>query len=369
MKKIFSFVKIFFTIFILSIVYLVFVKHGNILVLVMDIRSCFRFNNSGKMLFEEALLISLCVVVVDFILAKSKCVMGWKISVGLKSLKIEYAMLHKLLYLVVYGLFVWVIICALPNFGDYKKSTWPKDITVGHSFGEIDGFTYTGSKEAFLRNYDVGHKTFEVDLSLTRDRKIVLSHDWEWWKTITNQDEIYEPSRQEFLEKPIYGKYQAMSFEDLCEVMGSHPDIWIITDTKFKDNEMVAKQFSELLTEAKASGNEEILDRLVIQIYDEDMYEYVENVNHFNNYIFTLYARWYGDKSEFEDICRWSVANGINTITIWDYLYNPIIQEIADAYGISLYVHTVNDVGTAKQFLKDGVNGVYTDSISPSELE
>ena len=44
------------------------------------------------------------------------------------------------------------------------------------------------------------------------------------------------------------------------------------------------------------------------------------------------------------------------------------LTEIAKRYGLRVYVHTVNDVEDAKEILKKGVRGIYTDEILIEEL-
>lgn len=50
---------------------------------------------------------------------------------------------------------------------------------VAHVLGGIDDKAYTNSKEALLYNYNLGHRAFEVDFSITSDEKLVCAHDWE----------------------------------------------------------------------------------------------------------------------------------------------------------------------------------------------
>ena len=64
----------------------------------------------------------------------------------------------------------------LPSHNNYK---WTEEKIIGHSFGAIDGNTYTGCLEAFEEKYNEGIRTFEVDFSRTSDGYIVLRHDWE----------------------------------------------------------------------------------------------------------------------------------------------------------------------------------------------
>ena len=45
------------------------------------------------------------------------------------------------------------------------------------------------------------------------------------------------------------------------------------------------------------------------------------------------------------------------------------ILEIAERYDRDVYVHTVNEVAAAQEFLDQGVRGIYTDGINPEDLK
>ena len=191
------------------------------------------------------------------------------------------------------------------GYCDYEKAkitdTWETTATVGHSFGQIEDATYTGSLEAFQKYYALGQRTFEVDLAVTKDDKPVLKHDWDF------------PAQ-----------------ENNCE---------------------------------------EILDRLAIQGYSERMYECLRENFNFRNYIYTFYQKWNGTPEEMVEICRYCVNNGIGVVAFQNSYYKEEMQEIADRYGLKIYLHTVNDIEEAKQYLRMGVFGVYTDTIVPAQLE
>ena len=61
---------------------------------------------------------------------------------------------------------------------------------IAHAGGAIDGIRYTNSKEAILNSISKGAKYIELDLSLTRDGKLVAVHDWHWFNELTNTDSL-----------------------------------------------------------------------------------------------------------------------------------------------------------------------------------
>lgn len=260
----------------------------------------------------------------------------------------------------------WMIYSGMAGFG--RNNLWQGSTEIGHSFGIVEGSIYTGSLEAFMKNYERGYRTFEVDLEITSDNQVVLRHDWDQ----AIQEGIFSdniPTQEQFLSIPIKGKLTPLSFQDLCLLMQEYPDIWIVTDSKYADWENVIKQFNIMVQTAKECGAEEALDRLVIQIYNPAMYDAVTGVYPFRSYIFTMYQYWDGTPGQFKDICRWSVDHNIDAITMPRDRATQGILEIAERYDRDVYVHTVNEVAAAKEFLDQGVRGIYTDGINPEDLK
>ena len=60
---------------------------------------------------------------------------------------------------------------------------------------------------------------------------------------------------------------------------------------------------------------------------------------------------------------------GIDVTAISENLYDEKIQQVADQYGMNLYLHTVNEIKDAKKYIRGGICGVYTDTIMPGEME
>lgn len=89
---------------------------------------------------------------------------------------------------------------------------------IGHSFGSIDGNTYTGSLEAFQKKYEEGIRIFEVDFATAADGNIVLRHDWDadLQEGISSEN---IPTSEEFKKILIKGKYTPLTFIDLLQLM------------------------------------------------------------------------------------------------------------------------------------------------------
>lgn len=242
---------------------------------------------------------------------------------------------------------------------------------IAHGMGMVDGLATLNCLEGFQQQYAAGVRVFEADLRLTRDCKVVLRHDW-WrynWQDGINWANI--PTREKFLSEKILKKYTPLSFQDLLLLMEAYPDICIITDTKFTESDVFTIQFDSMLADARELGLTYLFDRIVIQVYSGNMRTALNNIYPFPHYIYTLYqdeTPFTGTKEELEKKAAYCAERGIEGITMNSVWWNPAFPGIAKKYGIQLYLHTVNDAAQARQYLDAGCSGVYSDSLTPSDL-
>lgn len=240
---------------------------------------------------------------------------------------------------------------------------------ITHGMGEVDGVTTLNCLEGFQAQYAQGVRAFEVDLRLTADQQVVLRHDWRagWQSGVS---EVSIPTLKEFLSRPILKQYTPLSFRDLLLLMEEYPDICVITDTKFTDAEIVTLQFEAMLRDAEELGLSYLFDRMIVQVYDSLMFKVVDNVHHFNHYIYTLYQDSFSTtEAAFREKAAFCAENGIGGITMWDRWWRTAFAPIAAEYGVEVYTHTVNDPDRARSLLDSGVAGIYTDSLIPAVLE
>lgn len=233
---------------------------------------------------------------------------------------------------------------------------WPGAAAIAHALGGVEGGrTCSNSLEAFEQSYAKGFRAFEADIMLTEEGEAVLAHSAREWEAYSTWPEL--------------AGYTTLQFTDLCALMQKYPDIWVITDTKNTDADGIRREFEAMTAAARSVGAEKVLERVVVQLYHEEMYEVVEEVYPFSNYIFTLYQRWDGDMEEFAGICDWCEEHGVKTVTMWYYLMTGDVVDMAGAHGLDVYVHTVNDLSQAQALLDMGGKGIYTDSLAPGLLK
>ena len=237
---------------------------------------------------------------------------------------------------------------------------------VCHALGRTwEGDAATNSKEAFLYNYGQGQRVFEADLQITSDGVMVLRHDW--YQELGQaeafgwtEEERWAVTAQEFLETPIYGRYTPLTLEDWFAIMKKYPDIYMVTDTKYSPE--VEAQFQILVDTAIDNGYEDVLSRVIVQIYYKEMYDEVMAVYPFENLIWTLYYIGYPERQEILDFME---GKGIPVLVMPSHWWDGQKQNDLENSNIKVYVHTVDDENEVRQRMEQGISGIYSDDILP----
>lgn len=248
---------------------------------------------------------------------------------------------------------------------------------IAHAFGGILGDSYTNSYEAFLLNYSLGHRVFEVDFFLTDDGKTVAAHEADNWKntaTIQNDAEI-SPSDisstdftyANFMSSLWQNKYHPVDLKLLFEILREYPDVYIVTDTKFSDEENVRKQFSAFV-ETASTIDLALLDRFIPQIYKTDMLPWIMDIYPWKSVIYTLYGNTTWTP---ENVLTFSAESGVKFITLWDTWLNDRLtaNDIArwKSTGLKIATHTINYYSRAEQSRARGADVIYTDFLIPQK--
>lgn len=339
-----------------------------------DMLSGFRDNRTYLTnIFLPVTLAVILFSIVFVLMLEHKLVMHWDVRIKEYTIsfgEIKFLRKHKnLLTLAVVVAAVGLM--ASLSYGEMKKNgekTWEGTLTIAHAGGIIDEYAYSNCLDAVLLNYEKGQRVFELDFAVTSDNKLVCKHDWDY----VIQDggipgEVWDEQR--FMSTPIFGQYTPLSFESLCQLMEENPDMWVVTDTKDTETEDVRRDFEIMVNTARECGKESVLDRIIVQIYNEEMYDTIYEVYPFKTWIYTLYQFFEGDAETFLECVRFCYGHNINGITTWNYFVTPELIQIAQEYDILYYAHTENDVENAKIMIGQGLTGIYTDSITPDMLK
>lgn len=352
--------------YIIMRIILEYILNTNWKIFVFDIIHCFSdvlpmvaVKLCGSLIF----LLMLC----DFLLYTVKFV-NIKITIRVKR-KIKFIMNSRILmkkgkYIT---LFLFIVIC-LNDFLSYTENdnlgSWKETSFIAHAGGEIEGYTYSNCGRAIRENYKKGYRVFEIDLALTSDNKIVAKHDWDSFIIQDGVEPGHIPTKDEFLSKPLWGIFEPLSLEELCSIMVEYEDIWIITDTKYEEEEFNRIFFNEFIDMVNEEQKGQVLDRFIVQVYDDKMKDFIEEIYPFKSWIFTLYKQEIKNKEDkVLEFIRYSYLEGIDAITVQKEKVTQSMVETAQKYGIKIFVHTVNDKKEAEGMFRMGIDSIYTDRL------
>ncbi|WKL03991.1 phosphatidylinositol-specific phospholipase C/glycerophosphodiester phosphodiesterase family protein [Paenibacillus amylolyticus] len=238
--------------------------------------------------------------------------------------------------------------------------------------GSIRDQPYTNAYEAMIANYEKGTRVFEIDFMLTSDHKAVARHEWTAnMSKMLGQDEELPEEKQagalthdEFMNTPILGMYQPMDADGIIDVLAKYPDMYIVTDTKEQKDEDIQQVLRSLVDAAK-EHEPSVLDRVVVQIYNEPMLETVKEVYAFPSIIYTLYAT----QDTEAQVVDFVEKNDIDAVTMPEYKVNQNFVAKLNSAGSVTYVHTINDTEQVANYEKWGVYRVYSDVLTEQELD
>lgn len=316
-------------------------------------------------------IISLLGIILTWILVKKvRVLITIRINKPKRQIKLNPVEIMKKITPVFWIFILVAIVYSFVHFPlIHKNKIWENYVTIAHAGGVIDEIEYSNCEEAILSNYEKGHKIFEIDLCLTSDDKIVGKHDWEEHIIQEGFYKGYIPTEEKFLSTPLYGKYTPLSFVRLCEIMDEYPDMWIVTDSKETGTEENIKFFTIMVETAESLGLEKVLDRIIVQLYNQNMQDTIRKIYPFKSWIFTLYqTEFKRDEGEFLEYVRYCYANNISAITMQEARVTPNLVEIGERYNVKIYVYTVNDLDKAYHLFQNGISGIYTDRIVPNQL-
>lgn len=242
---------------------------------------------------------------------------------------------------------------------------WVKDHPlIAHALGGVtlDGYVcdYTNSQEAFQENYAKGIRVFEVDLMLSSDGGLVAVHDWDRYGA--NGPLPFA----DFQQGSFYdGQITQMTGADVVDLLIKYPEIYLVTDSKYTDVNAYRLEFSQLVYLAKEKNSPDVLDRIIVQVYNQGMYDILYDIYPWKSVIYTTYQ----SPDDFEDALTFCKERGIRVFTTtYGAATEESVAKLKEA-GIDTYVHTVNDPEEIEYGQNIGIAGFYTDSLSLEDLK
>lgn len=253
---------------------------------------------------------------------------------------------------------------------NYEAHDWIalSNHVVGHAAGGYrlpnSIYPYTNSLESIVQNYELGYRVSEIDLNLTSDDNLALVHDWDFggYETIPTVEEWKKGG----LNNPIMPDTTGIVVDDLFRLMAINKDMFIITDTKSFElsEEDTMKQFQIMVDKSKKYGSD-VINRVIPQIYNEEMYATIKQVYDFPSIVYTMYANNDSDDVVVEFI---KDKPDVKVITTHESRATEEFISKLKVYDKEMFAHTVNDQNTLIQHLNAGLSGVYTDFLTPSTV-
>ena len=266
------------------------------------------------------------------------------------------------------ALFIWgndasSVTATTPEFSwdDYK--------TVAHALGGIGNETYINSKESFIASYQMGCRLFEVDLTRTSDHVWVCRHNWNQSLGQWEGDKRKVLSLEEFLSRPIYGKYTPMTFQDLLVLLKDYPDAFVMLDSEqysVRNYQRTIEDYSEYVELAQEAGAQEALSQLIPEIYNQAMFSGTALIYRFPSYIYSLWQEY--SEEELEEIASFCEEKKILAVTVYKQYWSEKVQDIFDRKGIRVYIYTVNDRDKAQYYLEKGAAGICSDYLLDKDI-
>ena len=224
-----------------------------------------------------------------------------------------------------------------------------KEVAIVHAGGTIkdsegNEYTYTNSYDALVNSYSSNNRIVELDFTVTKDNSLVCAHEID----TTGVTEL------EFLENKLAGGFAPLSLNSLISYMCACPDLFIVTDGKSYN--------PEVLSILGKNVPEQIKKRFFVQIYNRSEYQIAKN-NGFDNIIFTLYLLE-GEEKDTQSVISVLKKYDIMAVTFWESrlqeteFYSAIVST-----DTPICVHTVNDpTSMINDICNYHVSGIYTDN-------
>lgn len=248
---------------------------------------------------------------------------------------------------------------------------------IAHSGGAVDGRCYTNSVQAWELSYANGNRVFDADMAFTTDNILVLRHDWNdnleqgiimkeshsytdangMPRQIVSQEQMDYAA---FKSTKMYYKYDAMSCEDMLNYMASHEDIYVACD--MKDDVIVSYQY--LVDKAVEMGVQDVLNRIIVNLYDYDLYDSIMDIFHFKN---VTMRQFFSSPNNYYELIAFCVTHDIHVVNVSScYMKDEGIQLLKN-YGIHVIVAVVDYISDMHSYYELGADGAVTNFLYESD--
>ncbi len=234
-----------------------------------------------------------------------------------------------------------------------KESTY-----IMHALGGVDGFAYTNSLEALERNYEMGHRLFEVDVCFTSDDILVCGHGWKKKDFIEKMGVDYTrynkmPDFNTFACLRFHGIYHPLSFLDIIQFIDIHRDTFFMIDSRKIDYDETKRVFQAIVSDA--GNRDDLLRHLIVSGYTIEMIRAIRDVYDFpfvNMYLARESEREPQIK-EIDDFFRYCCNNRIFSFSTDKSRYEENVCNCARENKMISYVFGINQEDEITSFMRE----------------
>jgi len=272
-----------------------------------------------------------------------------------------------------------VDLSAFEPLTDAEDAWYTKYHFIAHSGGGVDGRIYTNSIQAWDLSYEKGNRVFDADLAFTTDGVLVLRHDWNdnleqsvsmcdsvTWTDSNGMTRKTTPQEQmdyaAFRTSKIYYKYDGMTCEDMLNYMTEHEDLYIACDMK----DDVIESYRYLVNKAIDMGEESCLDRIIVNVYNYDVYDSIMNIYEFKN---VTARQHYWTPNNYYELIKFCLTHDIHVVNTSACFVNDEGVQLMQEYGIHVYIAIVDYVSEMKDYNELGVDGAVTNWLYEPDWE
>lgn len=262
---------------------------------------------------------------------------------------------------------ITIVSCSSNYYSE--QDNFQKYRLIAHAMGGVNqNYRYTNSKEGFIEHYNKGTRIFEVDLAETKEGAIVARHDWSnSLYDILEQKNEYKDEKpltlDDFKSKKINNILTPLTLNDIVDLMLEYDDFYIVTDSKSSKKDDVNRLFIKLVDKLN-KADPSLIDRVIPQIYNRDMFFLLKDIYDFKSILYTLYL----ESSSYSEVIEFAKEYKISGIVMSEDKYNKYFVEELNKNGIKSYVHTINDQEKIKKYIDEGVYGIYTDYVYENDM-
>lgn len=241
---------------------------------------------------------------------------------------------------------------------------------ISHAGGAIEGRTYTNSLEAWDYSYSRGNRVMDADLMFTPDGEMILLHGWrnnlELQEDVPMKgsnafvdrnghlqyftDAVAPKDFKTFMHTKIFHLYTPMSCGTMLQYMQEHPDLYVATDMK----DDVVKSYLYIVRKAKEMKLDSVLSRIIVNLYDYEMYDKVMKVYPFSNTTMRQFDIHPNNYSELVDFCLKHKIHVVNISSC--YMYDEGVKLLRQK-GIRVYVAVVDYISDMQYYRSQGCSG------------